>query len=202
MCIQTKDDVSTKVALGFGDVTATIGDHIAHFYRTRDQKFDVLGPYIAEGIRGGDRCLLHCSPEDGKQLCEWLTSKSIDADGAVSSQQLIMDAGEATGDAQMTLAAGIEAKTLKAGYKFVRSSGDWGWALAGGTSIREMLRWEALLDNAMEDSKIIALCQFDLTQFGANDLLEALRTHPLCIMGQILVPNPFHESSDVILEDL
>ena len=65
-----------------------------------------------------------------------------------------------------------------------------------------MLRWEALLDNAIEDSKIIALCQFDLTQFGANDLLEALRTHPLCIMGQILVPNPFHESSDVILEDL
>ncbi len=203
MSTQSNSDKSTKVGLGFGGVTASIGDHIAHFYRTGEQKFDVLGPYIAEGIRSGDRCLLHCSEEDGKQLCAWLTSSGVDADGVISSRQLIIVHGESTGDAQMNLAADIEAESLNAGYEFVRSSGDWGWAQSEGTSVHEMLRWEALLDKAASDkAKIIALCQFDLTQFGANDLLDALRTHPLCIMGQLLVPNPFHESPDILLKDL
>ena len=65
MCAQPKMGNGMKVSLGFGGVTTTIGAHIAHFYRTREQKFDVLGPYVAEGILSGDRCLLHCSEEDG-----------------------------------------------------------------------------------------------------------------------------------------
>ncbi|MFQ5865500.1 MAG: hypothetical protein ACE5IW_09760 [bacterium] len=28
--------------------------------------------------------------------------------------------------------------------------------------------------------------------FGGDVVMDALRTHPLCIMGQFLVPNPFH----------
>jgi len=39
------------VPLGFGDVTADVGDHIAHFFRGDDQRFSVLGPYIEAGLR-------------------------------------------------------------------------------------------------------------------------------------------------------
>ncbi|MFQ6026505.1 MAG: MEDS domain-containing protein [Dehalococcoidia bacterium] len=203
MTTQHETDNAAEISLGFGDAVATIGDHIAHFYRTRDQKFEVLGPYIAHGIRSGDRCLLHCSQEDGEELCAWLASNGVDVNQAQSSGQFILVQGEATGDAQMALAAGIESETLNSGYKFVRSSGDWGWALSGGTSVNEMMRWEGLLDSAASDqAKIVALCQFDLAQFGVEALMDALKSHPLCIMGQILVPNPFHESSETFLKDL
>ncbi len=37
MCAQPEMDESTSVSLGFGDATATIGDLIAHFYRTSEQ---------------------------------------------------------------------------------------------------------------------------------------------------------------------
>lgn len=50
MSARSNGGASTKVPLGFGGLTASIGDHIAHFYRGTDQKFDVLGPCIAEGI--------------------------------------------------------------------------------------------------------------------------------------------------------
>lgn len=102
----------------------------------------------------------------------------------------------------LTLSARIEAESLNAGHKFVRSAGDGGWALAGRTSVSELLRWEALLENVLNDWKVVALCQFDLTQFGGDVVMDALRTHPLCIMGQLLVPNPFHVSPDTLLQEL
>ena len=67
MCAEPKDGSSTRVPLGFSGVTSSVGDHIAHFHRGRGQMFNVLGPYIAEGIRSGDRCLLHCSGGGGRR---------------------------------------------------------------------------------------------------------------------------------------
>ena len=68
------DDVmKASVPLGFGDVTASVGDHIGHFYRGSDQMFSVLGPYVAEGLRRGDKCVIISSPDTEDQLREWLS---------------------------------------------------------------------------------------------------------------------------------
>lgn len=195
-------DNSMKVLLGFGGVTASIGDHIAHFYRGKEQRFDVLGSYIAEGFRRGDRCVLISSPEDADQLCELLTSNGLDAAGARASRQIILHPGEATKEDMRTLVDRIEAESLNAGYRFVRWAGDGGWALAKRTSVLEMLRWEALYDDCSVGWQMIALCQFDLTQFGGDVVMDALRSHPLCIMGQVLASNPFHVSPHALLQEL
>ena len=191
-----------KVPLGFGGVIASIGAHIAHFYRGKEQSFDVLGPYIAEGISRGDRCVVISSPKDADQLCEWLTSKGLDAAGACAAGQLILHPGETTKEDMRALADRIEAESLNAGHKFVRWAGDGGWALAKRTSVPEMLSWEALYDDCSVGWQMIALCQFDLTQFGGDVVMDALRSHPLCIMGQVLVPNPFHVSPHTLLHEL
>lgn len=191
-----------KVPLGFGGFTASIGDHIAHFYRGKEQMFSVLGPYIAEGIRRGDRCGFISSPKDADLLCEWLTSRGLDAAGVCDKGQMILHPGEATKEEMRAFADRIEAESLKAGHKFVRWAGDGGWALAGLTPVPEMLRWEALYDDCSVGWEMIALCQFDLTQFGGDVVMDVLRSHPLCIMGHLVVPNPFHIPPRTLLNEL
>lgn len=202
MCAQPKVGDSTRVPLGFGDITASVGDHIAHFYRGSNQRFNVLGPYIAEGIRRGDKCVLISSPEQADQLCNWLTSKDFDADEACLNKQLFLHPGEATQRDMQALAEHIEAESLNEGYKFVRWAGDGDWALAGRTSVGEMLRWEALYDKVSSNWKVLALCQFDLMKFSGDVVMDVLRSHPLCIIGEVLVPNPFHISPDTLLQEL
>jgi hypothetical protein len=65
-----------------------------------------------------------------------------------------------------------------------------------------MLRWEALYDEHTADWRMLALCQFDLTVFESDIMMDALRTHPYCVMGDVVVPNPFHESPDAVRRTL
>ena len=202
MCAQTKDGNDIRIPLGFGDVTSSVGDHIAHFYRGASQMFNVLGPYVAEGIRRGDKCVVISSPEVADQLLEWLESKGVDPETARKNGQLFLHAGETSQDARRALVDQVEKESLNAGYQFVRWAGDGSWALAGKTSVHEMLCWEALYDKVSADWNILALCQFDLMQFSGDVVMDALRSHPLCIMGDVLVPNPFHVSPDTLLKEL
>jgi hypothetical protein len=33
-------------------------------------------------------------------------------------------------------------------------------------------------------------------------MMDALRTHPYCVMGDVVVPNPFHESPEAVRQSL
>ncbi len=190
------------VPLGFGGVFASVGDHIAHFYRGSSQMFNVLDPYVAEGIRRGDKCVVISSPEVGEKLQNRLLSYKIDVEQVSNTGQLVLHPGESNQESMRSLVERIEDESLNAGYKFVRWVGDGGWALAGRISVHEMLCWEALYDKVSRNWKMLALCQFDLQQFNGDVVMDALRSHPLCIMGEALVPNPFHVSPGILLQEL
>lgn len=198
----SQTDNGAVVPLGLGNVTVEVGDHIAHFYRGEEEMFGVLGPYAAEGIRRGDRCAVISSPETADRLREWLTSRGIDAAGAQNSGQLMFHPGEATAADMRAVFERIEAESLDAGYNFVRLAGDGGWALAGSTSTGEMLRWETLYDQLSGGWQILALCQFDLTRFGGDVVMDALRSHPLSVVGQAVLRNPFYTRAEVLLQEL
>ena len=55
------DADSPRIPLGFGGVTASIGDHIAHSYRDPEDRLNVVGTNMAEGLRRGHKCVLSTS---------------------------------------------------------------------------------------------------------------------------------------------
>ncbi len=191
-----------SVPLGFGETTATVGDHIAHFFRGEDQRFSVLGPYIETGLRRGDRCVFISRPEAGEALCDWLAERGVDLEEARATDRLILHPGRDTEEDMKRLADRIDKEAREDEEPFVRWSGDGAWALDRDLTVCEMLRWEALYDKHTPDWRMLALCQFDLTVFESDVMMDALRTHPYCVMGDVVVPNPFHESPETVRKNL
>jgi hypothetical protein len=65
-----------------------------------------------------------------------------------------------------------------------------------------LLEWEALYDEAWANTThFLALCQFDLTRFGGDAIMDALRSHPLTVIGQTIHGNPFHVHAEMLLAD-
>jgi hypothetical protein len=193
---------SDDIPLGFGGVSASVGDHIAHFYRGASQRFSVLGPYIETGLRRGDRCVFISAPDVADDLREWLAAHDVDVEQAEDSGLLILDPGRATKEDMIDLVARVDRESQAQGCSFVRWSGDASWALDGDISVHSMLHWEALYDEMSPDLHMLALCQFDQSHFSGDVLMDALRSHPYCVMGQVVVPNPFHESPETLIEEL
>jgi MEDS: MEthanogen/methylotroph, DcmR Sensory domain len=46
------------------------------------------------------------------------------------------------------------------------------------------------------------ICTYDLTKFGASVVMDALRTHPVVIIGGLLQENPFFVSPDELLLEI
>ena len=197
-----QEDTGDGVPLGFGGVEADVGDHIAHFFRGDAQRFAVLGPYVEAGLRRDERCVFISRPEVGEQLCEWLDDRGVDADAARSHDRLVLHPGEATEEDMKRLADHVDDTAREEDESLVRWAGDGEWALEQEISVCEMLRWEALYDKHSKDWSLLALCQFNLAAFESDVIMDALRTHPYCVMGDVVVPNPFHESPEVVRREL
>jgi len=199
---QTDAQHDDPVPLGFGEVTATVGDHIAHFFQGADQRFSVLGPYVEKGLRRGERCVFISQPKVGYALCDWLTERGVDAEEARTTDRLFLDAGKDTKEDMKRLADRLDETARESGEQLVRWAGDGAWCLDRDLTVQEMLHWETLYDEYAEDWQMLALCQFDLTVFESDVIMDALRTHPYCVMGEVVVPNPFHESPEVVRQEL
>ena len=59
------------------------GNHVCVFYRTADALREVLIPYLAEGLRRGERCFCAQNPDLCKQIIYDLRFLGIDTDGAI-----------------------------------------------------------------------------------------------------------------------
>jgi hypothetical protein len=164
--------------------------------------FAVLGPYIAEGIRRGDGCAVICSPEAADLLREWLKSKGLDVLRAEETEQLVVHAEGGVQDEMTAILRRLEAGYTVAGLRILRTAWDAGWVLRDGASLLDVLRWEAVVGEASGGSQMLSLFQFDLTRFGGDVVMGALRTHPFYVMGQVPVPNPSHVAPEALFQEL
>ncbi len=195
-------NLSSLVPLGISDVSASAGDHIAHFYRGRAERFSVLGPYVQSGLERGDRCIFISGPHVADQLRTWLEDQGQDVETALASDQLILDRGRASKEAMLRLATRAERSASASKTGLIRWAGDGSWNLASDMSVAEMLHWEALYDRHAGSWDMLTLCQFDRSMFSGDVLMSALRSHPYCIMGNVVVPNPDYVDPEVLLDEL
>jgi hypothetical protein len=127
--LDARSQAPSSIPLGFGDVTGTVGDHIAHFFRGPDQRFSVLGPYVETGLRRGDRCVFISDPDTGSGLCDWLRERDVDVEDARGAGRLVLHPGRDTEADMKELADRIDAEARDDEEPFVRWAGDGEWAL-------------------------------------------------------------------------
>ncbi len=68
------------------------------------------------------------------------------------------------------------------------------WALKNKERITDLLEYEARTNEVWDrqDGPFNpVICTYDLTKFGADVVVDVMRTHPMIIIGGILQENPF-----------
>lgn len=75
------------------------------------------------------------------------------------------------------------------------------WSLRQASTSEMLMVWETMC-NTFENPPAVFLCQYDLAQFLGSVVIDALKTHPLCIIGSAIHQNPFYEQPEVFLEAL
>jgi hypothetical protein len=190
-----------SIVLGFGGLYARPGDHIGHFYHTQDEWRELLVSFLHAGLTAGDKCVYLLRPEiHQRDLYEGLAAAQIDVEGVLASGQLMLHEGHATPEALHAELTETLAD-LPASFRFLRWGGDMTWTLKRMASSERLMAWENLC-NLLHAPMAVFFCQYDLTQFPGDVIIDALKTHPLCIIGEMIHRNPYYREPSLFLEEL
>ena len=76
------------------------------------------------------------------------------------------------------------------------------WALGSFPGAEDLVEYETRLNYVLPRYQDPVICAYDTSRFGAEVVLDILRTHPMVILEGLLQVNPFFVPPDELLREL
>ena len=184
--------------------------HICAFFNGIDEEHRVLRSFIKDGFDRGDKSFHLIDPERREEHLRRLAEAGIDVQEAMHTGQLEVHPwqdGPLRGDRfdQDTWLVSFE-QVLRsgpaAGYSQTRFLAQMEWALVDLPGIEDLIEFETRVNYVVPKYDDIVICAYDLSKFGSSVVMDALRTHPVVIIGEILQENPFFVPPDQFLLEI
>jgi hypothetical protein len=190
--------------------TLTRHNHVCAFFHGHDEAYEVLLPFIRQGLRHGEKTVQITDARDRDRHLRRLEDGGIDVREATRRGQLeVLGWDEAylrgdrfDPDAMLDLLESTLVKAKASGFPLTRIVGHMEWALEDRPGVDRLLEYEARVNQVLPKYRDPAVCTYDLTRFGASVMLDILRTHPVAIIGGALQENPFFVPPDEFLRQL
>ena len=182
--------------------------HICAFFHSLDDHYRILLPFIKDGFDAGEKAVHIVDPRRRADHVRRLSAIGIDATAAQEDGQLEVrewaDAhlreGSFDPDRMLHLIDGIRTRSARDGFQRTRFVTHMEWALEDRPGVEGLLQYEASANLVPIEDPVV--CAYDLTKFGADVVVDVMRTHPLIIIGGILQENPFFVPPDEFLGEL
>jgi hypothetical protein len=184
--------------------------HICAFFNGMDEHYRVLRSFIKDGIERGEKAFHLVDPARREDHLQRLADAGIDVEAAVGSGQLEVHPwrdGPLHGDRfdQDTWLEGFE-RVLQsgpaAGYAQTRFLAQMEWALVDMPGIDDLIEFETRVNYVVPKYDDPVICAYDLSKFSARTVMNALRTHPVVIIGGLMQENPFYVEPDRFLQEI
>jgi hypothetical protein len=199
-----------KDSVQFAGSTLDQHRHICAFFNSIDEQHRVLGSFIKDGFERGDKAFHLVDPEQSEDHLRRLAESGIDVHEAMGTGQLEVrpwQDGPLRGGRfdQDTWVASFEQVLQSgpaAGYARTRFLAQMEWALVDLPGVEDLIEFETRINYVVPKYDHAVICAYDLSKFGASVVMDALRTHPVVIIGGLLQENPFFVSPDQFLLEI
>jgi hypothetical protein len=181
--------------------------HICAFFKSHDDHYGVLLPFIQDGFSSGEKAVHIVNPTRRDEHVQRLNAAGIDVAAGQKNGQLELlewadvHLQDGTFDADRTrkLIAGIRRRAGDQGFRRVRFVTHMEWAVERHVGVDGLLEYEASANLVPSDDPVI--CAYELANFGGDVVVDIMRTHPMIIIGGILQENPFFVPPEEFLRE-
>ncbi|MEN2489343.1 MEDS domain-containing protein [Flavobacterium sp. B11] len=184
--------------------------HICGFFDSREQQYEVIIPYILEGLEANDKVInilegnrhgehCRCLADNGISIAEKLSSGQLEV---MASENSYIKDGEFAADKMYKMLEQTLLSASRAGYDSVRACGDMVWALKNLPGTDELLEYEARLNLLTPQHSVSLICMYDISSFSSNTLTDILLTHPYVIKDGKISKNPHYVEPLELLSSL
>ena len=185
--------------------------HICAFFNSKDEEYDVLGPFYQEGLDQGEKNMHIVDPAFRDEHKARLTASGMDAHACESCGQLevvhwqeayLDEAGVFDKDRMLAAVDHLTGTGRDAGYAGLRIMGNMDWALTDHPGTEKLIEYEAEVNEVLARNRQPAVCVYDISKLTGAMMMDLLHTHPLTLIGGVLRENPFYAQPAQILEEI
>lgn len=173
--------------------------HVCAFFDSREQKYETLLPFFADGIAEGDQIVNIVDAADREAHLKTLADADIPVQDALARDQLQVFTAEETylkegltdldkliDFLRMTLQSSIEQ------HRCVRTCGEMSWIGRSTMPVSKIIEYEARVNTVVGAAQCTMLCVYDLAVTPSALVSDILATHPFAIVKGRFRPNPFY----------
>jgi hypothetical protein len=184
--------------------------HICAFFNGLDEQHRVLRSFIKDGLDQGEKAFHLVDPELREDHLRRLAEAGINVQEAMGTGQLEvrpwqdgpLGGGRFNQDTWLASFEEVLRAGPAAGYLQTRFLAHMEWALVDLPGVDDLIEFETLVNYVVVKYEGAVICAYDLSKFGGSVVLDALRTHPVVIMGGLLLENPFFVPPDEFLVEI
>ena len=184
--------------------------HVCAFFNGIDEEYRVLRSFIKDGLDQGDKALHLVDPKLREDHLKRLAEAGINVQQGMDTGQLEVrpwqDAplrgGRFDQDSWLVSFEQVLQSGQAAGYAQTRFLAQMEWALVDLPGVGDLIEFETRVNYVTPKYDDILICAYDLSKFGASLVMDALRTHPVVIIGGLLQENPFFVPPDQFLLEM
>jgi hypothetical protein len=184
--------------------------HICAFFDSRDDQYNVLMPYLKEGIERGDQVVTILDSTVHQEHISRLESAGLPVPEAREREQLKILASEETyvkdgifvveRMCNMLEEVLVSAKGTR--FPYVRTVGDMEWALQNLDGVDDLIVYEARVNQLAPHHECTLLCAYDINRFSGRVIADVLATHSHVVMNGQVFENPHYVDPVVYLQKL
>lgn len=170
-----QDKVTTVLLDG---VSINYGQHLCSLYETDTGQIKLSVPFLADGLRIGDKCFLVASKPIQENIISHLIEAYPEVASAIRNGRLIVSDGIANPQGLYDYFEQHFLAATRQGDQHIRVVGDMGWAVDKGMPIDELMDFEKHYNHALAKRfAVVSICQYDARKFTGTAILNALRNH-------------------------
>lgn len=184
--------------------------HMCAFVDSREQQYEILLPFLREGLECRE-CLLNIvAPERRADHVLRLRGAGIDPgalSGAGQLQLLTFDDaylkdGYFSAERMLAMVEAALEGARSAGFSGMRGYGEMDWALTGLPGTEELIEYESRVNHIIPRFNDPLVCVYDVNKFSGRVVTDILSTHPKVILGGRIYDNPYYMHPDKFLRYL
>jgi hypothetical protein len=186
-------------AMPFAGAQLSEARHVCAFFKSDEEKYRVLLPFIKDGFEQGDKAVHVVHPDQCPDHLARLSAAGIDAAAARQNGQFELRTSTETYlqdghfDQERMLRMFEQLASGNAPGKFPRSRivCQMDWAAGSGSRVEHLVEFESRVNELWRRHDDTVICVYDLDRFGGDTVIDIMRTHPMVVIGGIVAQNPF-----------
>jgi hypothetical protein len=184
-------------------------NHVCAFFNNMDEEHRVLRSFYKDGFDRGEKATHIVDSENREAYLNRLAEVGVNVRELIGHGRLevlpwidmyVRD-HRFDQDAMLASVENLIRSGAAAGSKRTRLVGHhMGWLYVDQPALSNLVEYEARLNHVLSRYSDPVICNYDLSKFSASVAMDIMRTHPLVIIGGLLLANPFFVPDQFITE--